>query len=181
MRYAVLIPAVFSAQLAAADGCPVAPDHTDAMDRLYEQTQAAPDAMVARGYSNQMWELWLQAPDEPSQMMLDEGLRALRIGDFLRAQDRLNALVSYCPLFAEGYNQRAFLNYLRNDYDAALPDLNQALDLNPRHMGALTGKALTLIALQRNDEAQEVLKSAVALNPWISERALITEPEGDDL
>lgn len=177
----IVIPIVFLGSMAVADGCPVAPDHEAALDALYAQVQSAPNEMTARPYARQMWDLWLDAPDEPSQMMLDEGMRAIRVGDYLRATDRLNRLVSYCPFYAEGYNQRAFVNYLRGDYEAALPDLDQAIEFSPRHTGALTGKALTLIAFGRNDEAQEVLRAAVALNPWLGERALLTEPLGDDL
>lgn len=181
MMYRFLIPVLISGSMAIADGCPVAPNHDDALTRLYEQVQAAPDAMAARVFSNQMWELWTEAPDEPSQMMLDEGMTALRYGDYLRAFDRLNKLVAYCPFYAEGYNQRAFLNFLRGDFEAVLPDLDQALKLNPRHTGALTGKARTLIALGRDDEAQEPLRQAVDLNPWLGERALLKEPKGKDI
>ena len=159
----------------------MAPDHTAALDDLYAEVQRAPNEMIARQFSNQMWDLWLEAPDEPSQMMLDAALRAMRVGDYLRAMDQLDTLVSYCPFYPEGYNQRAFVNYLRGDYPAVLPDIDQAIDLNPRHTGALTGKALTLIALGREDEAQDVLKDAVELNPWLGERALIKEPLGDEL
>ena len=181
MRSMISILAVVAAQSAVADGCPVAPDHTAALDALYAQVQRAPNEMIARTFSSQMWDLWLEAPDEPSQMMLDEALRAARVGEYLRATDRLNKLVSYCPFYAEGYNQRAYVNYLRGDYPAVLPDLDQAIALNPRHTGALTGKALTLIAMGRDDEAQPILKEAVALNPWLGERALIKQLKGDDL
>jgi tetratricopeptide (TPR) repeat protein len=181
MRRLISILAVIAATQATADGCPVAPDHEAALDGLYAEVQRAPNEMIARTFSNRMWDLWLEAPDEPSQMMLDEALRAIRVADYLRATDRLNKLVSYCPFYAEGYNQRAFVNYLRGDFPAALPDLDQAIALNPRHTGALTGKALTLIAMGLEDEAQPILKDAVALNPWLGERALIKQPEGDDL
>lgn len=173
MRGFLPILIFFLAQNAAADGCPVAPDHSVAVDKIYTELKLAPNQMAARPYSNRLWELWLEAPDMPSQMMLDEGLRAMRDGDFIRAVDRLNALVSYCPFYAEGYNQRAFVNFLRKDYHAALPDLDQAIALNPHHTGALTGKARTLIELGENDEAQVILKKAVALNPWLGERALL--------
>lgn len=181
MRRLTFILALALAQGAAADGCPVAPDHSDAMDRLYSDVQQAPNEMVARTYSDQLWELWLQAPDEPSQMILNSALSAMRVGDYLRALERLDTLVGYCPFYAEGYNQRAFVHFLRGDFPSVLPDIDQAIDLNPRHTGALTGKALTLIELGRDAEAQVVLREAVALNPWLSERFLITEPEGDDL
>jgi hypothetical protein len=49
------------------------------------------------------------------------------------------------------------------------------------HLGALTGKALTLIAMDRRDEAQDVLRAALAINPWLSERALLDEPDGTDI
>ena len=177
----MLLPLVFSATAAFADGCPTAPDHEAALDALYEQVQSAPNEMMARGPARQMWQYWLDAPDEPSQTMLDEGMRATRVGDYLRAIDRFNRLVSYCPFYAEGYNQRALVNYLRGDYRAVLPDLDQALEFNPRHTGALTGKALTLIAMGREEEAQPILREAVALNPWLGERALLRAHEDDEL
>jgi tetratricopeptide (TPR) repeat protein len=177
----VLAPAILLANAAVADGCPVAPDHSASLDALFAQVQAAPNEMMARSLSQQMWQYWLDAPDEPSQSMLDEGMRAVRVGDYMRAIERLDRLVAYCPFYAEGYNQRAFVNYLRGDFEAVLPDLDFAIQFSPRHTGALTGKALTLIAMGRDEEAQTLLRTAVALNPWLGERALIVEPDGDDL
>lgn len=165
---------------ALADGCPVAPDHTRALDALYEALQSAENDMEGRAISNQMWQYWTDAPDEPSQGMLDEAMRARGYGDYAFAMDRLNRLVSYCPFYAEGYNQRAFVHFLSENYLAALPDLDQALSINPRHLGALSGKGLTLLALGRDEEAQAILRAAVALNPWMSERFLL-KPTGDEL
>lgn len=179
MITAVLAP--LSAAPLLADGCPTAPDHSAELDPLYEQLQDARDDMEARLITNQMWEYWDNAPDEPSQMMLDEGMRARASRDFLRAINRFDALVGYCPFYAEGYNQRAFVNFLRGDYITALPDLEQAIRLNPRHIGAASGLALTLLALGRDDEGQAALRAALALNPWLSERALLKPLPGQDL
>lgn len=181
MRYLVLTAALLSAGPLWADGCPTAPDHTETLDRLYGALQVARNDAEGRIISNKMWELWTEAPDEPSQAMLDDGMRARSGYDFVRALDRFEALVNYCPFYAEGYNQRAFLNYLREDYAAALPDLDQALSINPRHVGALAGKALTLMQLGRDDEAQVVLRAALALNPWLSERFLLKKDPAKDL
>ncbi|MCC1494348.1 tetratricopeptide repeat protein [Cognatishimia sp. F0-27] len=166
---------------AVADGCPVAPDHSETLAAHLADLQTVQDEMAARAISAQMWELWLQAPDEPSQMMLDEGMRARNVSDFLRAKDRFDRLVGYCPFYAEGYNQRAFLHFLRGDYAAALPDLEQALSINPEHIGALSGKALTLLRMGRDEEGQRVLREALDLNPWLGERALLRPLPGDDL
>ena len=72
-----------------------------------------------------------------------------------------------------GVNQRAFIYFLREDFAAALPDLDRTLVLSPRHIGALTGRALTLSALGRNAEATLSLRQALELNPWLSERHLL--------
>ena len=140
----------------------------------------------AREVSNRMWELWTDAPDEASQALLDQGMRARGNYDFLGALDAFDRLVDYCPDYAEGYNQRAFVNYLNQRFDPALVDLDRALERNPRHIAALAGKALTLLALGRVDEARDVMQAALALNPWLPERGLVgpggpLEPKGEDI
>jgi len=171
-------PAALSAILlslpaaATADGCPQAPDNEAAMDALFAKLERVATEGGAQILGNRLWGLWTVAPDSPSQAMLNDGMRARSSNDYPRAMDRFEALVNYCPFYAEGYNQRAFVHFLTEDYEAALPDLDRALDLNPRHVGALSGKALTLHALGRDAEALIALDAALALNPWLGERHL---------
>jgi tetratricopeptide (TPR) repeat protein len=157
---------------ALADGCPQAPDTEAAMDALFDKLERVATEAGARILGNRLWDLWTVAPDAPSQAMLAEGMRARSANDYPRAMNRFEALVNYCPFYAEGYNQRAFVHFLTGNYEAALPDLDRALDLNPRHVGALSGKALTLRALGRDAEALIALDAALALNPWLGERHL---------
>lgn len=182
----MILPTAFAISLlhvsqVAADGCPAAPDHGAVLDALIADVQIATSEMEGREISNRMWQFWADAPDEPSQMLLDEGMGARRVYDFVTALDRFDKLVDYCPHFAEGYNQRAFVNFLRRDFSAALVDLDRALEINPRHVAALSGKALTLIGLERHDEAQIVLREALELNPWLNERSLLADPPGQEL
>ena len=133
-----------------------------------------------------MWDIWLRAPDEAAQQVLDRGMRLRSEYDFLGAFEAFNALVRYCPDYAEGYNQRAFVSYLREDYAAALVDLDAALGLSPNHVGAQSGRALTLMRMQRIPEARRQMLEALANNPWLSERALVAKgaalgPEGEDI
>ncbi|MEM6660474.1 MAG: tetratricopeptide repeat protein, partial [Pseudomonadota bacterium] len=51
---------------------------------------------------------------------------------------------------------------------------------------AISGRALTLLGLQRLEEARAALSQALDLNPWLSERALLApggplEPPGQDI
>ncbi|MEM9972289.1 MAG: hypothetical protein AAF762_14505 [Pseudomonadota bacterium] len=174
-----LIPLGF-ATLANA-GCPTAPDIALAEGRILESIQAAPSEMAARPLSQELWALWAKAPNSIAQEMLDAGMQARSYGDYRLALSKFDDLVDYCPDYAEGYNQRAFVNYLSGRYELALNDLDLAIARSPRHVAAIAGKALTLIGLGRDAEAQLILREALALNPWLSERHLLTEPPGEEL
>ncbi len=158
---------------AVSDECPPATDHIADVDALIAQVQKAKSQQDARVISSQMWELWTDAPDAQAQVLLDRGMRRREAWDLSGAYEELDALVSYCPNYAEGYNQRAFVSYLRQDYPAALRDLDAAIVLSPNHVAALSGRALTLLGLKRLDEARAALNYALELNPWLSERALL--------
>jgi len=161
--------------------CPAWPAQSERQTAIIASLQAAPNEAAARPLSNLLWEIWAEAPDAEAQGMLDTGMAALRIGDFQNAISSFDALVTYCPDYAEGYNQRAFANFLQQNFEPALADLDRAIERSPRHIAAIAGKGLTLLGLGRKDEAQKALKEAVALNPWLSERHLIEEEPGTDL
>ncbi|MDK3074385.1 hypothetical protein QO034_14875 [Sedimentitalea sp. JM2-8] len=181
-----LLTGILSSGPVLADGCPAAPDHSGRLKDLVAQIRAATTETQARDLSNQMWALWADAPDEPSQEMLDHGMSRRGAYDFLGALESFNRLVDYCPHYAEGYNQRAFVNYLRHDFAAALIDLDQAIALSPNHVAAISGRALTLLGLNRLDEAREDMARALELNPWLPERGLAAPggplaPPGKDI
>ena len=176
---ALLIP--FLAASAAVAQCPAPPDITAQQDRILQDVRSAQTEMEARELTNRLWELWTTAPDEPAQELLDRGMQARESYDFLGALDAFDRLTEYCPDYAEGYNQRAFVNFLRQDFPAALVDLDRALARSPGHVAAMSGKALTLMGLGRHDEAQLILREAIRLNPWLPERSLLTAPPGEDL
>lgn len=163
-------------QAAAAD-CPSAPDHSTPLEALLSEVQEADSEAQAREIANRMWEFWADAPDERAQEILNRGMTRRSSFDFLGALEDFDQLIDYCPEYAEGYNQRAFVHYLRRDFAAALRDLDRALELSPRHVAAMSGRALSLYGLSRMEEAREALAAALALNPWLPERYL-ADPGG---
>ena len=175
------LPLCLAAAPAFAETCPPVADHSAQLSQTMTELGSAVDQAQANRLSQELWALWTDAPDERAQAMLNEGMSRRGNYDFLGSRNVLDRLVEYCPDYAEGYNQRAFTNYLGGDFEAALVDLDRALSILPTHVAALSGKALTLIGLGRTDEAQEVLRAALELNPWLQERALLTKPIGTEL
>lgn len=171
MRFALALSLL--ALPAFADGCPPSKDFSAELGSLIEAARAAPDERTGRAISDQMWQIYMRAPDEQAQAVLDAGLTRRNAHDFLGALAAFDRLVSYCPDYAEGYNQRAFVNYLRGDWPTALEDLDRALQLSPDHLGAQSGRALTLMQLDRIPEARAQMLEALETNPWLSERFLL--------
>nr|WP_309501442.1 tetratricopeptide repeat protein [uncultured Roseovarius sp.] len=168
-----LILGVGTALPVLSDTCPEAPDNSQALEALIAAAQAAPDQQAGREISNAMWEYWTVAPDQYAQELLDTGMERREAYDFAGALKAFHALVDYCPDYAEGYNQRAFAHFLREEYAEALPDLERAITLVPQHVAARTGLALTLMRLQRTGEAALALRAALEMNPWLGERSLL--------
>ena len=166
---------------AFAQTCPPVTDHSARTAEIVVELGQARGEGDARVLTQELWEIWTDAPDEIAQAMLDEGMSRRVSYDFLGAREAFDRLVEYCPDYAEGYNQRAFANYLSQNFEAALVDLERTLEIVPNHIAALSGKALTLMGLGRNEEAQAALRAAVEMNPWLQERALLQEPIGTDL
>jgi len=171
---------------ATAQTCPPAADVGVEMQELFDQAQAAQNFRQGQEVSDAMWKVWLRAPDAAAQEVLDSGMAARGVYDFVGAHREFTRLTEYCPDYAEGWNQRAFISFLREDYAAALADLDRALVLQPRHVAAQSGRALTLMHLGRTAEARSQLLEAVANNPWLSEAALLAKgaalgPVGEDI
>ena len=163
-----------------AEICPEAPDYSAETNALIDSVKDAPNEYEAQLIAVELWKLWADAPDDRAQELLDEGMERRASFDYSGALDSINALIDYCPDYAEGYNQRAFVNFLRQDYEAALPDLDRTLEMNPMHIAALTGQALTLAALDRNAEAALVLRRALDINPWLAERRMLPALEAEE-
>lgn len=170
--------------LAATAGhaqCPAPKDTAAREAPLYDMLRDAPDPATAQALNNGLWSIWTEAPDARAQDLLDAGMERRGAYDYAAAQDRFDALIAYCPDYVEGWNQRAFVRFLRQDFAGALADLDHVLAQNPDHIGALSGKALTLMSMGRVELAQDVLRAAVALNPWLPERGLLVQPKGEEI
>ena len=169
-----------------AEDCPEPRDYSTELDALIASARAASSAIDAKDVTSGMWDVWLRAPNDQAQEVLDRGLARRDGYDFAGAYNDFDKLVEYCPNYAEGFNQRAYVQFLRGEYTGALVDLDAALALLPNHVAAQSGCALTLMQMGRLKEARIQMLQALKNNPWLSERALIAKgaplgPKGEDI
>lgn len=166
--------------------CPAPPDIEAELGALIDDANAAENETQGREASEAMWQVWLRAPDDAAQEVLDRGMRKRDVFNLAGAYDDFTRLTEYCPDYAEGWNQRAFVSYLQEDYARALAELDRALNLQPRHVAAQSGRGLTLLQMGRLAEARAQMLEAVENNPWLGEAALLEPgqplgPTGEDI
>lgn len=165
------------ALLLAAPGAAFAASYTDdaALDELFAQLKAAPDAEEANQLVAQIWTIWF-TPTNP-----DLAARMSRAADAMNAGDLPSALLIYTditktyPDYAEGWNRRATLYYELGDYEASLADIAKVLELEPRHFGALSGRVMIYLQQGKRAEALEDMRAALAIDPYLSQKELFPE------
>ena len=98
----------------------------------------------------------------------------------------LNAVVKLRPDYVEGWNRRATLYYLRNDYTRSLEDIEQVLIREPRHFAALAGLGMIMKDIGDDKRALDAFRQALAINPHLDKvpelvKTLSEEVEGRDI
>ena len=143
---------------------------------LFDALQSAESEQEGRSIEGAIWQFWFdQSPTEDVRASLDAGRERREAFDYEAAENHLDKVVESAPDYAEGYNQRAFVRFLRQKYDDAQTDLETALELEPEHFGAMSGLFHILRVQNRPEAALGLLQQAVEIHPWIQERSMLPE------
>lgn len=145
------------------------PDAIEA--ELLQQLAVAEREADGRKIESHLWEYWFnESPTVDARQLLDKGRERRESYDYEAAEQLFDELVAAEPGYAEAYNQRAFVRFLREDFDGALADLEFTLQKKPWHFGALSGMYHVLRIQNRHGAAFDMLRKAVEIHPWIQER-----------
>lgn len=134
------------------------------LDRLFAQL-AEPDQPGWQQIEQAIVAELSKSGSPAMDLLLQRGRKALEEGDPDIAIEHLTALTDHAPDFAEGWNTRATAHFQADRYGLAMRDLARALELEPRHFGAMIGLATILREVGREEEALDILRRVHDLNP----------------
>ncbi len=128
-----------------------------------------------------IWLLWLHSDDKAVNRLMAQGVIAMQRGALDRALDRFDEITRRAPDFAEGWNKRATVLYMMGRHRESVADVQQVLNLEPRHYGALSGLGMILVALGREEDALEWLRRALEVNPYLDGIRVLADELGERL
>lgn len=144
------------------------------LDNLFAQLRVAPDEASAKAIGQQIWTQWMTPADPALAGRMQQAVRKLAL-DPAGALDEFEAIAKDYPDYAEAWNQLATAHYLQGDYTTSLSDIDKVLALEPRHFGALSGRAMIYLKQGKRALALKDMSTASALHPFLAERALFPE------
>jgi tetratricopeptide (TPR) repeat protein len=164
----------------------VGADKTRGLDFLFGALKAAPDEASAKHVEARIWALWLQTPSDTTALLMMRAKASMDAQQMEVALKLLDAVVKLRPDYVEGWNRRATLYYLRNDYLHSLKDIEQVLIREPRHFGALAGLGMIMQDLGDEKRALDAFRKALAINPHLEKvpelvKTLTEKVEGRDI
>ncbi len=157
-------------------------DSSEVLDRLFGQLRQADDEKSAKLLENAIQALWLRSGSPTADLLMKQAGDAMTEQNYGAALVILDTVVELNPDFAEGWNRRATLHYLRGDYTSSLRDIDQVLSLEPRHYGALSGQGAIFKARGDGRRALRALRRARTVYPQlknVNERIRELEQEFD--
>jgi tetratricopeptide (TPR) repeat protein len=161
-------------------------DRTRGLDFLFGALKAAPDEASAKHVEARIWSLWTQTTSDTTALLMSRANAAIGAQQMDVALKLLDAVVKLRPDYVEGWNRRATLYYLQNDYAHSLQDIEQVLIREPRHFGALAGLGMIMQALGDEKRALDAFRKALAVNPHLDKvpelvKTLSEKVEGRDI
>jgi len=161
-------------------------DKTRGLDFLFGALKVAPDDDSAKHVEARIWALWSQTSSDTTALLMLRANAAMEAKQNDVALKLLDAVVKLKPDYIEGWNRRATLHYLQNDYTQSLEDIEQVLVREPRHFGALAGLGMIMQELGDDKRALDAYRKALEINPHLEKvpelvKSLSEKVEGRDI
>ncbi|PVB62527.1 tetratricopeptide repeat protein [Labrenzia sp. 011] len=145
------------------------------LEQLYSDLAEAKSPKSAERIAREIQLIWMESGSDTVDVLMSRAGRAIQSENAALALDFLDVVVILNPSYAEGWNRRATVHYMREDFGKSLVDIERTLALEPRHWGALSGLAIIQRRLGFEEEALVTFRQALEINPGLENAAKAIE------
>jgi tetratricopeptide (TPR) repeat protein len=143
-----------------------APAEAD-LDTLFSELKNAPNADAAKAAEAAILRRFLTSGSDTVDLLMTWAIDSMNKEDYPLALDILDNIVTIKPDYAEGWNKRATVYYLADEYAKSLADIRRVLSLQPKHFGALSGLGMIMRELGEKEKAITAFREALAVDPYL--------------
>jgi len=139
------------------------------LERLYRRLRQASSQTLAQPIADAIEQVWLTSGDDNIDFIMQNAILAMEQRDFVVAEELLDRVIELMPFYAEGWNKRAMVHFMKKEYEKTLETLRHALALDPKHFQALHGLALTLQEIGDRSCALQAYRVLLRNHPQFSQ------------
>ena len=125
------------------------------------------DAETAATAEAVLWRGWCRSGGAETDGIFRAGVDAMQRQRLEEAEALFARVVEIAPGFAEGWNKRATVRYLRRNFQGSIADCQATLTRNPNHFGAASGQGLCHLSLGQFREAAICFRRALEIHPHL--------------
>ena len=165
----VRLPALIAVLLAMCVAVPAAADQNDPrLDSLFEALQKTSSEAEIQLLTSQIWDRWTAFDnDSGTYRMMVTGMQLMNSGQLAQAEGVFTQIIAAQPDFAEAWNKRATVRFMRGDDDGSRQDIVEVIDREPRHFGALSGLGMIHLRNGNLQGALQAFEAALRVNPHL--------------
>src|SRR5919106_44813 len=121
-----LMALLWAMAMALGGAGPALADQQDRrLEDLFARLQTTTSRAEAQVAQQQIWQIWIEADDSLANRLMRNGIEAMAARRNSLALQYFDQLVEEAPDFAEGWNKRATVHYLMDDYAASVLDIER--------------------------------------------------------
>jgi len=125
------------------------------------------DLELAATAEAMLWGIWCRSGDSETDRQFRAGVDAMQTRRLEEAEELFGRVIERSPAFAEGWNKRATVRYLRKNFRGSIADCQETLARNPHHFGAASGQGLCHMTLSEFREAAICFRRAMEIHPHL--------------
>jgi len=137
------------------------------LDDLFHDLKRSGNEAAAARIASRIQREWTSSGSRSIDLLMEWSANAMQARKFDAALDFLDQVVTLSPGYAEGWNRRATVHFMMDNYALSMSDIDRTLRLEPRHFGALAGMAQILQRSGRKERALQAYERVLDVYPMM--------------
>ena len=128
-----------------------------------------------------LWGAWCRSGDPETDRLFRAGVDAMQNRRLTESEEFFTRVIQRQTEFAEGWNKRATVRYVLQNFVGSIADCQETLARNPNHFGAAAGQGLSHMSLGQFREAAMCFRRALEIHPHLDgvrQNLALAEAEG---